>query len=200
MLFGATQISAFNEPIHLSCSSNINLRKYSKPEIEPNYIGCFVSSGENIHTLTKNTDFWDLARECKKQVNSSINETINNLIDGKRFANINRLSIKKSLEENSTGRIKTINISNLGKFDLVKSYGELKIKEIYFTVGQHLFGPCLWLGAVTFHEQLFCTFAHVTPLISSKTMNDFADCVVTILEKVSLEKSLHLQELSNKIV
>ena len=193
MLFGATSISTFNEPIHLSCSSNINLRKYSKPEIDPNYIGCFVSSVENIHSLTKNIDFWDLARECKKQVNSSINETINNLIDGKRFANINRLSMRKSLEKNSTGRIKTINISNRGKFDLAKSYGKLKIKEIYFTVGQHLFGPCLWLGAVTFHEQLFCSFAHVTPLISSKTMDNFADSVVAILEKASLHESLCLQ-------
>ncbi len=193
MLFGATPISAFNEPIHLSCSSNINLRKYSKPEIDRNYIGCFVSSVENIHTLTKNTNFWDLARECKKQVNSSINETINNLINGKRFSNISRLSMRNSLKENPTGRIKTINISNLGKFDLAKSYGKLKIKEIYFTVGQHLFGPCLWLGAVTFHEQLFCSFAHVTPLISSKTMNDFADGVVAILEKASLDKSMCLQ-------
>ena len=198
MLFGATQILAFNEPMHLSCSSNINLRKYSKPEIEPNYIGCFVSSVENIHTLTKKQDFWNLARECKKQVNSSINKTINNLIDGKRFSQIDRLTIRKSLEENSTGRIKTINISNRGKFDLAKSYGELKIKEIYFTVGQHLFGPCVWLGAVTFHEQLFCSFAHVTPLVSSKTMSVFADSVVAILEKASLDESLCLQELLNE--
>ncbi|WP_293068011.1 hypothetical protein [Okeania sp. SIO2B3] len=101
------------------------------------------------------------------------------------------------MEENSTGRIKTINISNRGKFDLAESYGKLKIKEIYFIVGQHLFSPCLWLGAVTFHEQLFCSFAHVTPLINSQTMNDFADGVVGILEKASLKEFLCLQELSN---
>ena len=64
-------------------------------------------------------------------------------------------------------------------------------------MGQHLFGPCLWLGAVTFHEQLFCSFAHVTPLISSKTMNNFADGVVAILEKASLHESLCLKDLSN---
>lgn len=196
MLFGATKISAFNEPINFSCSSNINLRRYSKPEIDHNNIGCFVRWIQNIHTLTENTNFWDLARECKTQVNSSINETINNLIDGKRFDNISRLSMRKTLEENSTGRIKTINISNRGKFDFPKSYGKLKIKEIYFTVGQHIFGPCLWLGAVTFHQQLFCSFVHVTPLISSKAMNYFADNVVGVLEKASLYESLCLKELS----
>lgn len=192
MLFGAIQISAFNEPISFSCSSSINLRKYNLPEIGRNYIGCFISRVDNIHTLTENTNFWDLARECKKQVNSSINETINNLINGKGFDNISRLSIRKSLEENSTGRTQTINISNRGKFDLAKSYGKLKIKEIYFTAGQHIFGPCLWLGAVTFHQQLFCSFVHVTPLISSTTMNYFADNVVSIIEKASLYESLCL--------
>ncbi len=190
MLLGTKTISNFEEPVNLSCSSNINLRKYSQPEIDMNSFGCFVSSVENIYTLTKNINFWDLARNCKEQIELNKNQTINNLINGQRYANFSKLTLEKMLEQNSTGRVKTMNISNRGKFNLAKNYGQLKIKEIYFTVGQHILGPCLWLGAVTFHDKLCLSFAHVTPLISSQTMNNFADSVVSILEKVTIGESL----------
>ncbi|MEM7556724.1 MAG: condensation domain-containing protein [Cyanobacteria bacterium P01_A01_bin.84] len=186
MLLGATKISGCKESINFSCSSNINLRKYSKTEVKKNYIGCFVSSVESIHNLTGNTNFWNLARACKNQVDNSINGKINDLIKEQSLSDITQQTIQNVLERNSTGRIKTINLSNRGKFDLAENYGKLKIKEIYFTVGQHILGPCLWLGALTFHKQLFCSFAHVTPLISSETMNSFADGVVDILEETSL--------------
>ncbi len=190
MLLGTKTILNFEEPLHLSCSSYINLRKYSQPEIDINNFGCFFSSVESIHTLTKNTEFWDLARNCQEKVELGKNKTINNLINDQRLANFTKLTLEKILEKNSTGRTKTMNISNRGKFNLAKNYGQLKIKEIYFTVGQHILGPCLWLGAVTFHKKLCLSFAHVTPLISSQTMNNFTDSMVNILEKVALGESL----------
>ncbi|MDJ0660398.1 MAG: condensation domain-containing protein [Crocosphaera sp.] len=189
MLLGTKTISNFEEPVHLSCSSNLNLRQYSQPEIDINHLGCFVSSIENIYTFTKNTDFWDLARDCKQKIDLTKNQTINNLINDQRLANFSQSTLEKMLEQNSTGRTKTMNISNRGKFNLAKNYGQLKIREIYFTVGQHILGPCLWLGAVTFHEKLCLSFAHVTPLISSQTMNNFADSVINILEKVAIKRN-----------
>ncbi len=184
-LLATKTISNFGEPLHLACSSNLNLRKYSHPEIDSNNLGCFFSSVENIYTVTKNIEFWELARDCQQKFEMGKGQTINNLINTKRLANFTKLNLENILEQNSTGRTKTINISNRGKFNLAKNYGQLKIQEIYFTVGQHILGPCLWLGAVTFHEKLCLSLAHVTPLISSKTMNDFADSVVTILKKVA---------------
>ena len=189
MLLGTKTISNFEYPLHLSCSSHLNLRKYSRPELDINNLGCFFSSVENIYTLTKNTDFWELARDCEQKIKMGENRTINNLINEPRLANFTKLTLEKILDQNYTGRTKTINISNRGQFNLAENYGQLKIKEIYFTVGQHILGPCLWLGAVTFHEQLCLTLAHVTPLISSKTMNNLADTVVNILEKVVLGES-----------
>ncbi len=188
ILLGTKTISNFEYPLHLSGSSHLNLRKYSRPEIDSNNLGCFFSSVENIYTLTKNIDFWELARDCQQKFEMGKHQTINNLINEQRLANFTKLTLEKILDQNSTGRTKTINISNRGQFNLAENYGQLKIKEIYFTVGQHILGPCLWLGAVTFHEQLCLTLAHVTPLISSKTMNNLADTVVNILEKVVLER------------
>ncbi|MEL4896855.1 condensation domain-containing protein [Crocosphaera sp. Alani8] len=190
MLLGTKTISSFEEPVNLSCSSSIDLRKYCQPEIDINNFGCFVSIIENMHILSKNTDFWDLARNCKQKIELTKNQTINNMIDGQRLANFSQLTLEKMLEKNPIGRIQMISVSNRGKINLAKNYGRLKIKEIYFATGQHILGPCLWLGAVTFHEKLCLSFAHVTPLISSQTMNNFADSVVSILEKVANEESL----------
>ncbi|MGK7957023.1 MAG: condensation domain-containing protein [Crocosphaera sp.] len=189
MLLGSKTISNFEYPLHLSCSSYLNLRKYSRPEIDINNLGCFFSSVENIYTLTKDIDFWKLARDCEQKIKMGEHQTINNLINEQRLANFTKLTLENILDQNYTGRTKTINISNRGQFNLAENYGQLKIKEIYFTVGQHILGPCLWLGTVTFHEQLCLTFAHVTPLISSETMNNLADTVVNILENVILAES-----------
>ena len=43
-------------------------------------------------------------------------------------------------------------------------------------------GGCFWLGVVTFHEQLFCTFSHVVPLVSSNTAALLVDSVIDTLE------------------
>ncbi|CCQ58139.1 condensation domain-containing protein [Crocosphaera watsonii] len=184
-LLATKTISNFGEPLHLACSSNLNLRQYSQTEIDSNNLGCFFSSVENIYTLTKDMDFWELARDCQQKFEMGKGQTINNLINTQRLAKFTKINLENILEQNSTGRTKAINISNRGKFNLAKNYGQLKIQEIYFSVGQHILGPCLWLGTVIFHEKLCLSLAHVTPLISSKTMNSFADSVVTILKKVS---------------
>ncbi len=198
MLFGASQFTLADTPVYFSCGSNVNLRKSCVPEISDDWMGCFVSGLDTNHILDKNTSFWNLARECKSKINDSINSGIHlKNINSDRISTINEeLLIKMS--EHNMGRNNTIHISNLGQFNLCQQYGIYRIKELYFATGQHVIGACFWLGVVTFHEQLFCSFAHVVPLISTKTAEFFADSVICIMQKACMPESLTLNMLERE--
>ncbi|MEO0970728.1 MAG: condensation protein, partial [Cyanobacteria bacterium J06639_18] len=88
----------------------------------------------------------------------------------------------------------TVHVSNLGKINIPRSYGKLKIKELYFSTGQHIIGSCFWLGVVTFQEKLFCTFAHVSPLISDRTAESFANYFINVLYQACLPNNFTLRE------
>ncbi len=189
MLLGTAKI-AFNNQISLSlsCGSNVSLRKSCQPEVTSGSIGCFISIVEEIHSLEENTTFWDLARECKSKITNSISlgTPIANICS-ERLQYVNEDMITQ-LSNHNMGRKNTVEISNRGQFNLADKYGELKLKELYFATGQHWVGGSFWLGAVTFHEQLFCTFSHVVPLVSSKKAQLLADSFIdTIVQALNSE-------------
>ncbi|MBD2128312.1 hypothetical protein H6F97_18335 [Microcoleus sp. FACHB-1] len=183
MLFGVANITSTDTPIHLSCSSNVSLRKYCEPEVKEDYMGCLASSIQAIHTWTPNTNFWDFARESKAKFTHSI----------RRRAHICQINSESSIQmikefippflEQSMGRTNTINISNLGQFNILDNYGDFQFKEFYFATGTHVVGDNFWLGVVTLHEQLFFTFTHVVPLVSANTAELFADSVIDTIRK-----------------
>jgi NRPS condensation-like uncharacterized protein len=198
MLFGASQFTDSDTPVYFSCGSNVNLRKYCVPEISDDCMGCFVSGLDTNHILNQNTGFWNLARECKSKINDSINSGIHlKNINSDRINTINEELLVK-MSEHNMGRNNTIHISNLGQFNLCQQYGIYRIKELYFATGQHVIGACFWLGVVTFHGQLFCSFAHVVPLISTKTAEFFADSVISIMQKACMAESFTLNMLERE--
>ncbi|MHC5938531.1 MAG: condensation domain-containing protein, partial [Nostoc sp.] len=67
-------------------------------------------------------------------------------------------------------------------------YGLFKIKSLYFAPGIHLVGSCLWLGLVTFNKQLFCSFAHVVPIVSTETAELLADSVIATMEQACIHE------------
>ncbi len=182
MLLGTAKIAFPNFPVTLSCGSSVNVRKLCIPEVSHEYIGDFALAVTENHTLEKTTDFWDLARECKSKINFSISRGFP-IID--KLLNIDKdLMIK--ISENQMGRNETVHISNLGQVKFCKEYGLFKIKSLYFAPGIHLVGACLWLGLVTFNEQLFCSFAHVVPLVSTQTAELLANSVIATIEQACI--------------
>ena len=186
MLLGTAKIAFNDTSLTLSCGSNVSLRKSCQPEVTPESIGCFISIVEEVHSLEENTAFWDLARECKSKITNSISLGIPLArICSDRLQYVNEDAIIQ-LSNYHMGRKNTIEISNRGKFNLAERYGELKLKELYFATGQHWVGGSFWLGVVTFHEQLFCTFAHVVPLVSAKKAQLLVDSFIDTIEKACM--------------
>jgi NRPS condensation-like uncharacterized protein len=196
MLFSASQQCPTNYPINLSCSSNVNLRKYCQPEINKKYLACLVSRISENHSLDKNALFWNLARECKSKIHKSIEIGVPvKLICSDSLRNFNHDVVSK-VAEYQMGRDMTVHVSNLGKINIPENYGKLKLKELYFSAGQQIIGSCFWIGVVTFQGKLFCTFAHVFPLISDKTAEWFANSVMNTLHQACLARNFSLRDSS----
>jgi NRPS condensation-like uncharacterized protein len=193
MLFATAKFASTDTPINLSCGSNVNLRKYCVPEVTEQYMGCLVSALEEIHCLEKHIKFWDLARECKLKISQSISRKVphSRILSKDSFKKFDQHFFTQ-MSEHNMGRSSTTHISNIGQFNLPKEYGRFKIKELYFATGQHIVGTCFWLGVVTFHEQLYCTFAHVVPVVSAKTAEFLAASVISTMHKACLSESLTL--------
>ena len=189
MLFGVAKIACTGTPIHLSCRSNVSLRKYCEPKVKDDYIGCLVSGIEEIHAWTPNISFWDFARECKAKLTHSIRSRVHiSQIKSDSSIQMNKDFLVHFLEQ-SMGRTSTVNISNIGQLNILDKYGNFKLKEFYFATGQHIIGDNFWLGVVTLHEQLFCTFTHVVPLVSANTAELFADSVINTIQKACISQS-----------
>ena len=195
MLFAVGKNTFTNTPIKVSCAFSVNLRKYCLPKVEAEQIGCFVSHVKQNYILEENSDFWNLARECKSKILQSIRlRTHINSVCSQELKYINK-SILIQESKNQMGRKNTLDISNVGELNLEAQYGQLKLKELYFAGGQHCVGSSVWLGVLIFQQQIFFTFAYVTPLLSEKTAQFLTDSVVDNIEKACSSKSLSLSSI-----
>jgi NRPS condensation-like uncharacterized protein len=184
MLLACVQHLSSAEPILISCGSNVNLRTFCVPFVDPGYLGCFVSSATTIHHVDLNTAFWDLARECY----SNLHQLIHNKVPHFQVSNAELLNkyqplFLTQLAEHNMGRNTTIHISNLGQSIFEESYDSMQLKSFHFATGQAPIGACFWLGAVTINQKLCCTFTYTEPLISMKTAESLTDFVTTILDR-----------------
>ncbi|NET75550.1 condensation protein [Okeania hirsuta] len=200
MLLASAKLLSIDNQVNFSYGFPVNLRKYCEPEITNENLGCFISVLAFNQLIHQNTFFWDLARECKAKTHDALisGVHINLLKQGKlrekQSLNFERERMIQSRlsQENTMGRNNLFSISNRGKFKLCYKGDKLKIKELYFAIGQHLRGDCFWSGVVTFNDQLFCNFIYVEPLISKKTAQLLADNVIMLLEKVCINQNLTL--------
>jgi len=136
------------------------------------------------YPISAHTDFWELARDCRSKIHNAIEQRIPHAqaSDSEILKDYRPPFLAQTAERNM-GRMTTTHISNRGQFNFPETYGSFTLEELYFATGQHLVGTCFWLGAVTFHGQMFCTFSYVAPLLSAGTASRYADSVMMALQQ-----------------
>jgi len=193
MLFAVGKFNFNKIPVNLSCGSSMDLRPFCQPQVSKEQIGCYISLVNANHTLEADTEFWDLARECKLKITQSINSGIPlDLIFSEQLKSVNEAALIQGANNDNMGRQNTIEISNLGKANFDDFGGNFKLKEFYFGLAQHLIGASFWLGTVTFQQQMFCSFTHVTPLLSPKTAEILVDSFIDTIKNACSSESFLL--------
>ena len=185
MLFAAARYFASPQPVHLSCTSTVNLRSDSTQPVHEQ-IGCFASIVlEAVHTVHPATDFWSLARECKGEIGRAIARRTPH----EHFLMLDRLKLGKpfftGLIEADGGRTETVLVSNCGRIRLRQTYGPFEVEGFSFIGGQQAMGSSLWLCASTFADRLTCCFGYPSPVLQDATAAELIDAVRFNLDRAA---------------
>jgi NRPS condensation-like uncharacterized protein len=186
MILACVQQVSSQEPVLVSCSSNVNLRASCFPPVASEHLGCFVSHITTTHRAESNTNFWELARECRSNINQLVHDKVPHYqASNAELLNKYQPSFLLQIAEHNMGRNTTTHVSNLGQWNVKPSYGSIRLESFHFTTGQNLVGTCFWLGTTTINQKLCCTFTYTDPLMSTKTAEALADAVINILSRVA---------------
>ncbi|NEQ09932.1 MAG: alcohol acetyltransferase [Moorea sp. SIO4E2] len=167
---------------YVSCWIPVDLRKHLKPVIGNENMVLLVGPITSFHTLDTNTSFWELAREVRQQVEVGLKR-------GDMFSGV--LMYKKMFELALTRRDQapqTVSISNIGRVNIPRVYGQFELSEISFASGQAMFGGLVLAYVTTFEGKMFLHFPFSKPAISQETMETLVDSFLSYLVDASKVK------------
>lgn len=182
LIFATARKIRAGEKKSVSCWSAVDLRRHLKPAIGNENLGQLASAITLFHTLGTNTSFWELAREVTQQVEVGIKRS-------EIFCQV--LILRKALDSALTRpdiAPNTVSISNVGRVNISRVYGQFELSEISFTVAQATFGGILFAAVTTFEGKMFLHFPFSEPAISQETMETLVDSVLSCLVDASKGK------------
>ncbi len=184
MMFAvASKIKKGNrEKIRMNCLTAIDLRKRLETKINEHQMAMVVSSMMGFHTIETNTSFWELARNVKQKLETSIQrgDIFKMILVSPHLINF-CFAYPKQLAG-------TVLLSNVGKVNIPKNYGEFELEEISFTSSQSLYAGILTSHTATFRGKMMLNFVFSEPSISRDTMEELVNnCMLYIFHVCRLE-------------
>jgi NRPS condensation-like uncharacterized protein len=175
MLAVAKQIRGENRAkLNLSCRSNIDLRKRLQPEVNNENLGVIVSGTVSFHTLRKNTSFWNLARDVRRQLELTLkSEDIFSAV-------LMSKKIYRSILSRPDKAPVSVNVTNVGRINIPVDYGSFKLEEISFVSAQRAFGN-ISIAATTFQGIMILNFMFSEPLNSKERVEALANDVISYI-------------------
>lgn len=147
------------------CHSPINIRPYLSLSLGEN-LGEYIARPIIPHQVSKETYFWDLAREVKDKLNQVITE-------GKLFDDIfiaaEIISIDAQINDKILDMLNKftmdIGITNLGVLNIPRRLGQLHIEEVYLMSSGVKKLPLL-IGVATIGGKMCLIFRYIECIIS----------------------------------
>ncbi len=161
----ATEMGSSEETI-LKCLSPFSLRNYLKIPVGENF-GEYVAGIRTSHSLNQQTQFWNLAREVKHQINQAVvNKKIyEGVPKAKSF--LSTKPDKIAVRQYGKNLVYSdIAITNLGRLEIPVHRGRLELEKLYFTVTGFRHGPMI-VAIVTIAGKMCVTFRYLESLVSS---------------------------------
>jgi len=162
------------EKIKLSCDSPISVRKFCNHINIDDAIGLYVCPSTQTEVISKNSDFWNVARKVKRSMERTRDKDTQvpgllSFVTGSwdEYVNVERL---QGLLHKRTA---SLEVSNLGRVEFAQS-SSLQIKEACFAQGNHYPGPLFCNSVVTTNQKLNCVISVPSPLVRETDISDFA--------------------------
>ncbi|MBD2387198.1 phthiocerol/phthiodiolone dimycocerosyl transferase family protein [Cylindrospermum sp. FACHB-282] len=175
---GRKIIKLNSKDVRVNCLSYLDLRRRLKPAIDEEHPAVLATSLMGFHTIKTNTSFWELARQVKKKLDAGIKQ-------GDIFKTV--LIVKQLIDFCfifPKQVAATVSVSNIGKVNIPKVYGEFELEEISFAASHALYAGVFVLHAATFQEKMLLNFVFSQPSISQQIMeelvNNFMSCVFDV--------------------
>jgi len=161
--------------VPVNCQSYVDLRRQLKPTIDQEHLGMLASAMLTFHTIEPATEFWELARQVKHQLDAGL----------KRQKMFDVATLFPTIVETylacPDAAPATVALTNLGRIDLPD---ELKavVEDLHFAVGQRVYGGIFAAAAATCQSRMTLNFLFSQPTISRETARAIAHQVTVYLE------------------
>ncbi|MBX9255861.1 alcohol acetyltransferase [Desmonostoc muscorum CCALA 125] len=164
--------------IRLNCLSYLDLRRHLEPAISDEHLAVLASSIMGFHLIKSNSSFWELAREVKHKLEASKNhgDLFRMILIAKHLIDICCIYPKKIAA--------TVSVSNVGKINIPKNYGKFELEEISFISSNAFFAGIFAIHVSTFQEKMLLNFAFSQPSISSNTMEDLVNNLMSYISGI----------------
>lgn len=148
----------------LKCMSPLSLRNHLVPPIGEDF-GAYYTRELTYHQIEPETEFWEVARSVKQQLDRVLtNDTI--------FAGVMKvsafLSTKPDAQELRQFAIDLIGsdltVTNLGRLNIPEQFGLLHLRQLHFTVAG--IAPII-VGVATLAGKMFVTFRYLKTAIAA---------------------------------
>ncbi|MCF2150493.1 condensation domain-containing protein [Desmonostoc muscorum LEGE 12446] len=164
--------------IRVNCLSYLDLRRHLEPAISDEDLAVLASSIMGFHLIKSNSSFWELAREVKYKLEASKNhgDLFRMILIAKHLIDICCIYPKKIAA--------TVSVSNVGKINIPKNYGKFELEEISFISSNAFFAGIFAIHVSTFQEKMLLNFAFSQPSISSNTMEDLVNNLMSYISGI----------------
>ncbi|MEH2107501.1 phthiocerol/phthiodiolone dimycocerosyl transferase family protein [Nostoc sp.] len=175
---GRKIIKGNKKSIRVNCLSYFDLRRHLKPKISDDQMAVLASSIMGFHTIGKNTSFWELAREVKQklEVSKKSGELFKMILIAKYLIDFCFIYPKQVAA--------TVSVSNVGKINIPKYYGEFELEEISFAGSHALYAGVFVIHASTFQGKMLLNFVFSQPSISQNNMELMVNNVMSYIFEI----------------
>ncbi len=167
-----------DKDIRVNCLTYLDLRRHLESKISDEQMTTLASSIMGFYTIRTNTSFWELAREVKQNVEAS----------KKGGGMYKMILIAKQLIDFSLTYPQqvaaTVSVSNAGRVNIPKDYGEFELEEISFLGSQALYAGMFVTHSATFEGKMLLNFVFSEPSISRNTMEDIVNQLMSYLSHI----------------
>ncbi len=176
---GRKIIKGNRKNIRVNCLSYFDLRRHLEPEIKDDQMAVLASSIMGFHTIEKNTSLWELAREVKQklEISKKSGDLFKMILIARHLIDFCFIYPRQVAA--------TVSVSNVGKVNIPKHYGEFELEEISFLGSHALYAGVFVIHASTFQGKMLLNFVFSQPSISQNTMENLVNNVMSYILEIS---------------